>query len=237
MGQQWLCLAKRLERGPFFGIMIATALRRLRDGVALAIVGGLAAASPAHGQDSVEDAVRKAATTRLRPGDQIALHFVKDKDLSQTVTVNERGEAVFPKLGTMSVGELSIAQLQDTLRVRYLEYLRAPEFEVSVLRRVAVNGEVRMPNVYMVDAATTLRDVIARAGGLTENGSRGKVSILRGSTRIRVKDWDAPTGPATSLESGDQVFVGRKPWLVINALPVIATAVSVTSLAVAIHRR
>jgi protein involved in polysaccharide export with SLBB domain len=217
--------------------MIAIALRKLRDGVALVVLAGLAAGSRAHAQDSGDDAVRKAATTRLRPGDQIALHFVKDKDLSQTVTVNERGEAVFPKLGMLSVTHLSITQLQDTLRSRYNEYLRAPEFEIAVLRRVAVNGEVRMPNVYMVDAATNLRDVIARAGGLTENGSRGKVSILRGNARIPVKSWDAPTGAAMTLESGDQVFVGRKAWLAINALPVIATAVSVVSLAVAIHRR
>lgn len=209
----------------------------LRGFLALLLIVFGAVGSRAQAQDGVEEAARRAATSRLRPGDQIALHFLRDRELSQTVTVNERGEAVFPKLGTLTVAQMSIAQLQDTLRVRYVEFLRAPEFEIAVLRRVAVNGEVKVPNVYLVDAATTLRDVIARAGGLTEYGNRKKVSIVRGGRRIDVKDWDSSASAYTTLESGDQVVVGRKSWFVINALPVIATAVSVTSLAIAIHRR
>lgn len=207
----------------------------LRGMVTLLMV--CAAGSFAHAQETLEEAARRMASSKVRPGDQIALHFLRDRDLSQTVTVNERGEAVFPKLGMMSVSQLSIAQLQDTLRHLYPQFLRAPEFEISVLRRVAVNGEVKMPNVYFVDAATTLRDVIARAGGLTENASRGKVSIARGGRKIPVKDWDSPSGLFTPLESGDQILIGRKSWFVINALPVIATGVSVTSLAVALLRR
>jgi protein involved in polysaccharide export with SLBB domain len=216
--------------------MSTSGLRILNGLFALLLLGG-AATSRAHAQDGVEDAARRTATSRLKPGDQIALHFLRDRDLSQTVTVNERGEAVFPKLGTLTVSQMSIAQLNDTLRARYVEFLRAPEFEISVLRRVAVNGEVKVPNVYLVDASTMLRDVIARAGGLTENGNRSKVSIVRGGKKIAVRNWDQEGGLFTTLESGDQVLVGRKSWLVINALPVIATAVSVTSLAIAIHRQ
>jgi protein involved in polysaccharide export with SLBB domain len=108
-------------------------------------------------------------------------------------------------------------------------YLRAPELEISVLRRVVVNGEVRVPNVYMVDPSTTLRDVIARAGGLTEYGSRGKVVVLRGNRRIPVPEWDRATGTAFALESGDQVLIGRRSWLSINALSAVSTAVLVAS--------
>ena len=197
----------------------------------------LMASSVVQAQGDLEQAARRTAEARLRPGDQIALNFLRDRELSHTVTVNERGEATFAKLGTLAVAELTIAAMQDTLRQRYSHFLREPAFEIAVLRRVVVNGEVRMPNVYMVDPAATLRDVIAKAGGLTEHGSRGKVSILRGSEQIRVRDWDSGSGGFTPLQSGDQVLVGRKSWFAINALAVISTAVSVTSLAVAIHRR
>jgi protein involved in polysaccharide export with SLBB domain len=175
------------------------------------------------------DASSRSVETRVRPGDQIALNFLRDRELSGTMTVNERGEAAFPKLGMFQVTHLTIAQLQDTLRARYAQYLRTPEFEITVLRRVAVNGEVRAPNVYLVDPATTLRDVIARAGGLTEFGSRGKVAVLRGQQHIPVKDWDREAGGTFALESGDQVLVGRKNWFVINALSTISTAVLVAS--------
>lgn len=179
--------------------------------------------------EATAPAATRSVATRLRPGDQIALNFLRDRELSGTVTVNERGEAPFPKLGLLPVAHLTIAQLQDTLRHRYAEFLRAPEFEIAVLRRVAVNGEVKAPNVYLVDPTTTLRDVIARAGGLTEFGSRGKVSVIRGPHRIAVPEWDREAGSTFPLESGDQVLVGRKNWFVINALSTISTAVLVAS--------
>jgi polysaccharide export outer membrane protein len=186
--------------------------------------------SPASAQDGVETAAKRAAAAKVKPGDQVALHFLRDPSLSATVTVNERGEAAFPKLGLMSVSQMSIAELQDTLRSRYAEYLRSPELEVAVLRRIVVNGEVKLPNVFQADGATTLRDLIARAGGITENGSRGKVWVIRDGVQIPAKGWESDQGISTNLQSGDQILVGRKNWLVINLLPVVSTGVLVAGL-------
>jgi protein involved in polysaccharide export with SLBB domain len=94
---------------------------------------------------------------------------------------------------------------------------------------VVVNGEVRVPNVYMVDVASTVRDVIARAGGVTESGNRNNVVIIRGGERIKAKGWDGANAPITDVQSGDQIIVGRKNWLIMNALPVISTGVLVAS--------
>lgn len=194
-------------------------------------------APPASAQEQEPDALGRVSATMLRPGDQIALTFLRERELSATITVNERGEAVFPRLGTLHVTDLSIARLQDSLRTRYAEYLRSPELEIAVLRRIAVIGEVRAPNVYMVDPTTTLREAIARAGGLTDIGSRGRVSVIRGSQKIPVKNWDRETGQSFPLQSGDQISVGRKNWFVINALSTISTAVLVSSLIITIHDR
>jgi protein involved in polysaccharide export with SLBB domain len=181
-------------------------------------------------QDGGDDPARRAAVALVRPGDRIELQFRRDRELNSSVTVSERGEAVFPKLGTLDVGRMTIGGLQDTLRTRYAEFLRSPELEVSVLRRVVVLGEVRAPNVFMVDVTTTVRDAIARAGGLLETANRKKVSIVRGDQSLPVRDWDRQQGPSTDLQSGDQIIVGRKSWLVLNALPVISTSVIVIGL-------
>lgn len=176
------------------------------------------------------DAARRAASAKVRPGDRIGLHFLRERALSDSLFVDERGEVAFPKIGLIQVADMSISQLQDTLRARYAEFLRLPELQISVLRRIAVNGEVRVPNVYMIDvASSTVRDVLARAGGVTEMGSRGKVYVIRDGQRIQVKNWERDVGAATDLQSGDQVFVGRRNWLAVNALSVISTAVLVTS--------
>lgn len=198
------------------------------------VISLLGLASSADAQNG--DASTRAASARVRTGDRVALNFLRDRELSGEVTVNERGEAPFPKIGLMRVTDMTIAQLQDTLRTRYAEYLRVPEIEIAVLRRVVVNGEVKIPNVYMVDGTSTVRDVIARAGGLTEAGSRGKVSIVRDGKKIPIKGWEGDAGPASDVQSGDQIIVGRKSWFTINALSVVSTAVLVTSFVISVAK-
>lgn len=208
----------------------------LRAVTGFTLVALLSLGVEAGAQDGIEGAAKRAASTHPRPGDQIALNFLRDRELSGVVNVNERGEAAFPKIGVLQVTSLTIGALQDSLRVRYSEYLRLPELEISVLRRVVVNGEVRQPNVYMVDGASSVRDVIARAGGVTESGSKNKVSIIRDGRQVPAKGWERDQGPASDLQSGDQIVVGRKSWLIMNALSVISTAVLVTSFAITVAR-
>ena len=191
-----------------------------------ATAGSLAAQTDNHGSEIA----RRASNTLLRPGDRIELQFRRDRELNSGVNVSERGEAVFPKLGTLDVAGITVGSIQDTLRARYAAYLRQPELEVTVLRRVIVNGEVRMPNVLMLDVNSSVRDAVARAGGLLETAKRSKVFIVRDGQSRRVKNWDTALGPEVDLQSGDQVVVGRKSWLELNALPVISTSVIVIGL-------
>lgn len=209
--------------------MVSPSVNIRRTAVAVIAAMGVWTA-PATGQSAVDAAAQRAASAFLRPGDRIELQFRLDRELNSSINVSERGEAVFPKLGTLEVDRITIGGLQDTLRTRYSEFLRTPELEVTVLRRIVVNGEVRQPNVYMLDVASSVRDAIARAGGLLETSNKNKVYIVRGNQRIHVRDWENSQEPETDLQSGDQVIVGRKAWLTLNALPVISTSVIVIGL-------
>lgn len=181
-------------------------------------------------QDDVVGVANRVAAQPIRPGDRIELKFLRDHELNAAVTVNERGEAVFPKLGAIRVSPVAIGALRDTLAARYSEFFRAVDLEVSVLRRVVVNGEVRVPDVYYLDGTSGVRDAIAKAGGALESANRDKVVIVRGASRLRVKRWETSQGPENDVQSGDQIVVPRQPWLVINALPVISTSVIVVGL-------
>lgn len=196
------------------------------------------AGADAVAQHDANEPARRAAGARIRPGDRIELQFRRERELNSSIIVNERGEAVFPKLGVLDLSDVPIGMLQDSLVVRFGEYLRAPELEVSVLRRIVVNGEVRSPNVYMLDVASSgVRDALARAGGLLETSNRKKVYIIRDGRRIHVVNWESSEGPETDLQSGDQVLVGRKSWLTLNALPVISTSVIVIGLIQSLRQR
>lgn len=197
---------------------------------ALPVVLLLASGSTLAAQSGIEGVAQRAANAPVRPGDRIDLQFRRDRELNSSINVNERGEAVFPKLGVVDLEGVTIAGLQDTLRRRYSEYLRAPELEITVLRRVVVNGEVKLPNVYMLDVTSGVRDAIARAGGLLETSNKNKVYIVRDNKKVRARNWETSQGPEMDLQSGDQVVVARKSWLTLNALPVISTSVIVIGL-------
>jgi len=207
---------------------------------ACVLTAGLGACTPAPTTRPEPDggghAALRAADARIAPGDRIVMHVVGEPLLTDTMMVNERGEAAFAKLGVMNVSALSIARLQDTLRAEYARYLRNPALELIVLRRIAVNGEVKNPDVYLVDVSTTLRDVIAKAGGLTEQANASKVEIVRDGARTRVPGWQRDRGVTSDLRSGDQVIVGRKNWLLINLLPATSTAVIIASLLISLNR-
>ncbi|MFL5580974.1 MAG: polysaccharide biosynthesis/export family protein [Gemmatimonadaceae bacterium] len=210
----------------------------------LPLAGGvllLLLAKPAAAQvtpQSSTEAARRAAAAHVAPGDRLVLKIAREKELSDSlILVNEQGEATFPKLGVVPVSRFEIASLRDSLRARYATYLRDPAVDVVVLRRVAVSGEVRKPDVLYVDVSATLRDAIARAGGLTPDGDPNKVSVIREGRSTRVRQWQSDETTAADLRSGDQIYVGAKPWIVRNAIGAVSTAATVAAVTFSILRR
>jgi protein involved in polysaccharide export with SLBB domain len=187
--------------------------------------------------DTMPDFVRRAAIAHPQPGDRVWFHVWREPKLSDTVMVDERGDVMLPKIGIVNAAALTIGAFRDTVRARIAEFLRDSPIELVVLRRVAVNGEVAKPNVYYVDVTTTVRDVIARAGGVTDLGNADNVVVIRDGQRIPVRDWQRDRSVRSDLRSGDQVVVGRKNWLSMNALPALSVMTGVVSLVVVLFRR
>ena len=207
---------------------------------ALGIAGSFVLIQPAEGRalaaQTAESAATRAAAARPQPGDRMFVHIVGEPKLSDTVTVNERGEVALAKLGVVNIGRFSIGELQDTIRAQYARLLREPAVEVVLLRRIAVNGAVKDPDVYLVDVSMTLRDVIARAGGISDQGDRGKVYIVRNGQRIHVPQWESDASRASDLLSGDQIVAERQAWWKSNIFSLTSTAVLIASFAITILR-
>jgi polysaccharide export outer membrane protein len=182
-------------------------------------------------------AALRAGDARVQPGDRVAVKVYREPSLSDDVMVNERGSIVLAKIGRVDAASITIRALEDTLRARYAVYLRNPDVSITVLRRVVVNGEVRRPDVYFVDLSSTLRDVIARAGGITEVGNPSRVAIIREGATIPAPHWQDDVTRAADLQSGDQVFVGMRSWFERNAFALASTGVLVASFIISVMRR
>ena len=73
--------------------------------------------------------------------------------------------------------------------------------------KVFVSGEVRNPGAYPFSPGTTVRQAISLAGGLSEDGSSGRIRVVRQvegkTTQLKIK-LDEPVLP------GDTIVVKAK---------------------------
>ncbi len=181
------------------------------------------------GAQVIATSAQRAAEAHVQPGDRVGVKVYLEPSLSDEVLVNNNGDIVLARIGTIHAASIAVGALPDTLRARYATFLRNPDVSVTVLRRVVVNGDVGRPNVYYVDVSSTLRDVIAQAGGISENGNPDEVAIIRDGQRIPVPNWRDDVSRASDLQSGDQIFVPKRSWLYRNMFSIASTGVLISS--------
>jgi len=187
--------------------VIRSLVRSIRHLAAVpALAAAVVMAAPATAQQPGA-AVPVARDGVLRPGDVVRLRIWREPDLSGDFQVDERGSAVFPKIGPVPVASISADSLESMLIGVYSTYLRNPSIEITLLRRVNVLGSVRNPGLYPVDATMTVADALALAGGVTPEGDQNRLDLRRAgrtlSTHLsqRTRISDSPSGRATSSTS------------------------------------
>jgi polysaccharide biosynthesis/export protein VpsN len=216
-------------------------------GTALAVALAAVAPACATAQQSApaiavrQDSAGRGSTSADRPasvvgpGDKVILRVWREPEWSDSLLVDDAGGVVLPRVGRFHAMGLTPSAFQDSVQKRFAVYLRDPAVDLVVLKRVAVLGAVRKPNVYYVDPVTSLREVLAVAGGLDETGDPNGVEIVRDGTRTKVGKWRAVSETAVPIRSGDQVMVGKRAWFTRNAGTVfssiaVAASVLVTAL-------
>ena len=173
-----------------------------------------------------------AANAILYPGDLVRLKIWREPDLSGDFGVDERGQAVFPKIGSVHVTDITTDSLRRLLIATYTQYLRDPSIEVTMLRRVTVLGAVKNPGLYPVDPTMTIADVLALAGGADPNGNQDKLELIRGGARQPVRFTERTPVGATAIRSGDELYLPERSWISRNGYIVgamIGAAVIVTT--------
>jgi hypothetical protein len=68
----------------------------------------------------------------------------------------------------------------------------------------------------------TVREAVALAGGVTDIGLQGHVTVIRDSARLVFDKWEQRRDKDVIIRSGDVVWVDREPWLKRNIFSVIS---------------
>lgn len=157
----------------------------------------------------------------LKANDVVRLSVYEEPDLSTQTRILQTGEAVFPLIGAVKIGGLSI---QDaTLKVRGLyaaDYLVDPKATltvddyaqqlVSVLGAVVSPGQFPIPQSGKLDVASA----VASAGGLSPSADANRISVVRvDGTSGEYSLAGIEKGKKIQLGAGDRVIVAESRYV------------------------
>lgn len=231
--------ARRSQRLPLGQhLPMARLLPRIAAAVALvALLPAAATSVSAQTAPTGDDTPAAVAPARsLMPGDVVQVRIWREEDLSGQFQVSEDGFVVLPLLGRRRVVGVDPDVLREQLTEEYADYLVNPAVNVTLLRRVVVLGEVRVPGQYTVDATNSVADVLARAQGLTPDGNAEDIVLVRGGERLRRGLSGAESLQEAGVQSGDQIIVGERSWASRNFSSIIGVASIIANVVVIFTR-
>jgi len=180
-------------------------------------------------QDARDAAGVKAPLVQLGPGDSVIIQVYGQPDLNATVYVSDDGTIPVALTGPVKVGGLSPAQASARIEnaLRDGKYLVDPHVTLTVSesrsQRVSVLGQVGRPGRYAVQSNTSIFDLLAEAGGITELGGDlvyilrpdASGNITRHPISLKGLAEGAKGSSEAALTGGDSVLVPTAPQLYI----------------------
>ena len=185
-------------------------------------IAGLLMCVHAFAQDThVGDEARRLMP--LGPGDSVSIQVYGQPDMSSTEYVADDGTINLPLVGHVQVSGLSPVDAGTKVEKALSkgQFLVDPHVSITIVQsrsqRVVVLGEVKTPGRYAVDPNSSIMDLLAQAGGLTDKAAdTGYVlrtdaagNVTR--TPVDLRGMVAGSGPVTSLDlrGGDSLLVPR----------------------------
>jgi len=172
---------------------------------------------------TLRDAGQTEAQYVLGPDDKLLITVHNHPELTSRPTVTREGTITAPLVGDIDAEGLSPRELAVMLAEQLgRSYLVDPQVDVEVeeyrSQWVAVTGEVQVPGRIFLRGGTRLKEVVAEAGGLTDEAGEG-ITISRRMedsgeyATLTVQRAQFESGAADPmLRHGDIIDVPRSAW-------------------------
>ncbi len=124
----------------------------------------------------------------LGGGDSVRIIVYGDADLTREIRVAEDGLITLPLIGEVTVGGLTTIQAEKRIaeQLKRGGFIANPQVSVLILefksKTVSVLGGVLKPGRYPITHPTDVKDIIAEAGGLTQDASE-IITVVRSDKR------------------------------------------------------
>jgi polysaccharide export outer membrane protein len=148
---------------------------------------------------------------RIGAEDVLFITVWKNEAMSRSVAVRPDGMISLPLINDVQAAGLTPTELRQVLGDKLREHLADPEVSVIVTeirsRIVTVMGEVVKPDRYPIQGRATVVDLLARAGGFTQQAARSRIVVLRreGAT-VRAIPFDYNRLISSGAGAGDFVL-------------------------------
>jgi len=123
---------------------------------------------------------------KLSPNDLLDFRVIQEPDLDGVVRIAGDGTAIFPLVGPIPVGGLSVGEATSLVAAKLHDgYLVHPQVSITVRtyakKLFTVLGEVQKPGAYDMQGsdAISLLQAIGMAGGYTKIADPGHVTVKR----------------------------------------------------------
>jgi polysaccharide export outer membrane protein len=149
----------------------------------------------------------------IGPEDVLEIAVWGNTDVTRTVPVRPDGKISLPLLNDVQAAGLTPMQLRAALAGLFERYMPAPMLSVIVREvhsfKVTVIGEVKTPGRYELRSRSTVLDVLAMAGGLSQYAARARITILRRdgeAVKELSYDFEKITARAAPRNAGQENF-------------------------------
>jgi polysaccharide export outer membrane protein len=168
----------------------------------------------------------------LQPGDSVRITVWQRPDLSGEFAVASDGSLTHPLYRKVKVAGVPFPSVEAQVGGFLGRFIADPQFVVEPLLHVSVGGEVQKPSSLALRPGTTVAQAVGQAGGLTTNGRRDHVRVIRGGNDIFVNlTRPGATQSEMPIRSGDLIMVEEKPSffhnVVVPAATILGAAASV----------
>jgi polysaccharide export outer membrane protein len=99
-----------------------------------------------------------------------------------------------------SIPELALSGPEHDPVIKAGDKLYVPSAEDEVF---FLSGQVRSPGAYHYTSTMTLRTALARGGGITDDGSEGRITVMRRGSKVKVRLDE-------TIQVGDVITVGER---------------------------
>lgn len=115
-------------------------------------------------------------------GDVLKITVYDHNDLTTIARVTGEGEILFPLIGQVKVGGLTVSKIVEKISKLLADgYVVEPQVSIFIeefrSKKVVLMGQIDKPGLYVLNAQTTFLEILSKAGGLTKDA--GDKAIIK----------------------------------------------------------